>query len=155
MSQLWNNADYQWQRWVVNYDSLNQSDFLASFGIYDFKAMMKWAMILVGLITVVLSVFLLYQKQKTIDPVFRLYQRYCKKLQLAGLIRTNREGAVDFAQRAKIALPEQADAIEQITADFIQLRYGRTSTNEDFVRFAKAVAGFKVNPLNPSIMDGK
>jgi transglutaminase-like putative cysteine protease len=142
--QLWENADYQWQRWVVNYSS-NQSDFLNSFGIHDFKAMMRWLMVLVGVITVLLSIFLLYQKKKAIDPVVRLYQQFCKKLQPAGLIRGNHEGAVDFAQRVKTALPEQAEAIEEITAAFIQLRYGRVTTREDFVSLAKLVARFKLN----------
>jgi hypothetical protein len=154
ISQLWNNADYQWQRWVVNYDSNNQSDFLSAFGIHDIRSMIKWLMILVALITLLLSAFLLYQKQKAIDPVFRLYERFCKKLQAAGLMRANREGAVDFALRAKTALPEQAELIEKITADFIQLRYGRVSTREDFVRFARAVTRFKVTPSRKS-MKGK
>jgi len=145
MSQLWNNADYQWQRWVVNYDSSNQSDFLSTFGIHDFKAMMKWLMALVGLITVLLALLLLYQKKKAIDPVLRLYQQFCQKLQPAGLIRTDREGAMDFAQRAKLALPEQTEAIDYITNAFIQLHYGRVSTREDFVTFAKLVGGFKLN----------
>ena len=144
ITELWNSADYQWQRWVVNYDSDNQSDFLSSFGIHDFKDMMKWLLTLVGLITVLLSVILLRQKQKAIEPVLRLYQRFCAKLKPAGLIRTSQEGAVDFAQRAKTVLPEQAEAIEQITAAFIQLRYGRVSTREDFAKFAKSVAKFKL-----------
>jgi transglutaminase-like putative cysteine protease len=143
--QLWESADYQWQRWVVNYDSINQSDFLSSFGIHDFKAMMQWLMTLVGLITVFLSVVLLRQKKKAIDPVLRLYQQFCKKLQPAGLIRTDREGAMDFAQRAKTALPEYAEAIAHITAMFIQLRYGRVTTREDFLSFAKSVAEFKLH----------
>jgi hypothetical protein len=147
MGQLWNSADYQWQRWVVNYDSDNQSDFLSAFGIHDFKAMMKWLLILVGLISVLSSVFLLRQKQKAIDPVLRLYQRFCTKLQPAGLTRANHEGAVDFAQRAKSVLPEQADEIDQITAAFIQLRYGKASTRADFSQFAKLVARFKYTAL--------
>lgn len=146
--QLWENADYQWQRWVVNYDSNNQSDFLSQFGIHDFKTMMQWLMTLVGLMTVILSGFLLYQKKKATDPVLRLYQQFCQKLQAAGLTRTNREGAVDFAQRATTALPEHAEMIEEITAAFIQLRYGRVTTREDFGKFAKLVAGFKVNTRN-------
>lgn len=143
--QLWDNADYQWQRWVVNYNSNNQSNFLSTFGIYDFKTMMRWLMILLGLIGALLSVFLLYQKKKATDPVLRLYQQFCHKLHPAGLIRTEREGAMDFAQRAKVVLPEQADTIEQITSTFIQLRYGRVATREEFMKFAKLVARFKLN----------
>ena len=40
--QLWSNVDYQWQRWVINYDNNNQSSFLSSLGIADIKAMIYW-----------------------------------------------------------------------------------------------------------------
>lgn len=143
--QLWDNADYQWQRWVVNYDTDNQSDFLSSLGIHDIKTMLTWLITLVGILIAVLSVFILRQKQKTSDPVLRIYQQFCKKLQPVGLLRTNREGAVDFAKRAKTALPDYATAIEEITAAFVQLRYGRVTTREDFGKFAKLVAKFKLN----------
>jgi transglutaminase-like putative cysteine protease len=143
--QLWDNADYQWQRWVVNYNRNSQSNFLSTFGIYDFKAMMKWLMIVLSLITVLLSAFLLQQKQKAIDPVLRLYQQFCNKLQTVGLSRNAGEGAVDFAQRAKAALPEQAQAIETITATFMRIRYGSISTQDDVIRLAKLVAEFKLN----------
>jgi protein-glutamine gamma-glutamyltransferase len=143
--QLWNSVDYQWQRWVVNYDSINQSDFLSTFGIHDMKTMLRWLMILIAVITVLLSGLLLYQKQKKLDPVLLLYLRFCKKLEPAGLIRFNREGASDFAERAKRALPDQADAIARITAIFIRLRYGKKANRDDLARLARLVALFKVS----------
>lgn len=142
--QLWSSVDYQWQRWVINYDNKNQSRFLSSLGIADIKAMIYWMVGIIGLITAVLSWILLYQKQKTTDRVLRIYDRFCKKLAKRGLSRGTGEGVKDFAERAKRKLPGQATDIDQITGLFVKLRYGRVSTPEDLKLFDKRVAGFKV-----------
>jgi protein-glutamine gamma-glutamyltransferase len=142
--QLWSNIDYNWQRWVINYDNKNQSRFLSSLGIADIKAMIYWMFGIIGLITALLSWFLLHQKQKAIDPAFRIYNRFCRKIAKSGLQRGKGEGAKDFAGRVKIKLPEQAEDIDQITDLFIKLRYGRHATLDDMKLFKKLVARFKV-----------
>jgi transglutaminase-like putative cysteine protease len=142
--QLWSNIDYNWQRWVINYDNKNQSRFLSSLGITDIKDMIYWMVGGIGLITALLSWLLLYQKQKAIPPVLRIYNRFCQKIAKRGLLRGQCEGAKDFAGRVKIKLPEQAANIDQITALFIKLRYGRNATPDDLKLFNKLVARFKV-----------
>ena len=141
--QLWSNIDYNWQRWVINYDNKNQSRFLSSLGIDDIKAMLYWMVGVIGLITALLSWFLLHQKQKAIDPVVRIYNRFCKKIVKHGLQRGLGEGAKDFAGRVKIKLPEQAADINRITALFIKLRYGRNASLDDLKLFNELVEKFK------------
>lgn len=142
--QLWSNIDYHWQRWVINYDNKNQSGFLSSLGITDIKAMLYWMVGSIGLITALLSWLLLYQKQQAIDPVVRLYNRFCQKIAKRGLLRGPCEGAKDFAGRVKIKLPEKATSIDQITDLFIKLHYGKNSTPDDFKLFKKRVKSFKI-----------
>lgn len=142
--QLWSNIDYNWQRWVINYNSKNQSRFLSSFGIADIKAVVYWMVGSIGLITAILSWLLLHQKQKAIDPVLSIYNRFCKRIAKRGLLRGRSEGAKDFAKRVKIKLPEQAAAIGQITALFIKLRYGKNATLDDLKLFNNLVARFKI-----------
>jgi protein-glutamine gamma-glutamyltransferase len=142
--QLWSNVDYNWQRWVINYDNKNQSRFLSSLGIADIKAMIYWMVGIIGLITALLSWLLLYQKQKTTDPTLRIYNRFCKKVVKRGLLRGRGEGAKDFAGRVKIKLPEQARNIDQITDVFIKLRYGKNATPVDLKIFNKLVERFKI-----------
>jgi hypothetical protein len=142
--QLWGNVDYNWQRWVINYDNKSQSNFLSSFGINNIKTMIYWMIVAVGLITAVLCWFLLYQQPKTADKVLLIYNRFCKKLAKHGLLRGAGEGVKDFAERVKMKLPEQAVEIDRITAVFIKLRYGRTATGEDLQQFKIWVELFKV-----------
>ena len=142
--QLWSNVDYQWQRWVINYDNSHQSGFLSSLGIADIKAMIAWMVGVTGLITALLAWFLLRQTQKTTDQVLRTYNRFCKKLVKHGLSRDPGEGAKDFAERVKRKLPEQAMKIDRITGLFIKLRYGKQATLEDLQNFKTGVARFRI-----------
>lgn len=141
--QLWSNVDYNWQRWVINYDNKSQSNFLSSFGINDLKTLAYWMIAVVGSITAVLCWFLLYQKPKNADKVLLIYNRFCKKLARHGLVRSAGEGVKDFAERVKIKLPEQAEDIDQITSVFIKLRYGRAATGEDLQRLKMLVGLFR------------
>ncbi|MDD5579544.1 MAG: DUF3488 and transglutaminase-like domain-containing protein [Methylobacter sp.] len=142
--QLWSNIDYNWQRWVINYDNRNQARFLSSLGIDDIKAMVYWMMALIALITAVLGWFLLYRKQQTTDKAVLIYNRFCKKIAQRGLSRGAGEGAKDFAKRIKIQLPKHAKDINRITAVFIDLRYGNNANPDDLKRFSRLVDGFKV-----------
>lgn len=122
--QPWSNVDYNWQRWVINYNNANQASFLSSFGIADFKTMVYWMTGFVGIITTILSLFLSYQKPKPKDRTLIAYNQFLKKLARAGLSKNPGEGARDFAERTKLNLPKQAAYIEEITAVFIDQRYG-------------------------------
>jgi hypothetical protein len=137
-------VDYNWQRWVINYDNKNQSGFLLSLGIADIKAMIVWMVGIIGLITALISWLQLHQTHKTTDPVIRIYNQFCKKLVKCGLLRGRGEGAKDFAERVKRKLPEQATTIDQITDVFIKLRYGKHATQDDLKRFNTWVARFKI-----------
>jgi transglutaminase-like putative cysteine protease len=141
--QLWGNVDYNWQRWVINYDNKSQTNFLSSFGINDLKNLAYWMIAVIASITAVLCWFLLYQKPKASDKALSIYKRFCKKLAKQGLIRSAGEGAKDFAERVKTKLPEQAADIDRITAVFIKLRYGRTAADEDLQQLKRLVGLFR------------
>ena len=143
--QLWNSVDYQWQRWVVNYDTDNQADFLSSFGIHNIKTMLTWLMLITGTIIIILMLLLLRSKRKKTDIVLVIYQRFCRKLQPLGLTRETGEGALAFAERAKQKIPTQTAAIDNITAYFLKLRYGKQPNQDDITQFAKAVTAFKIH----------
>ena len=141
--QLWGKVDYNWQRWVINYDNKSQSNFLSSFGINDLKTLAYWMIAVIAPITAVLCWFLFYQRPKAADKVLSIYNRFCKKLAKHGLIRSAGEGPKDFAERVKTKLPKQTADIDQITAVFIKLRYGRTLTGEDLQTLKRLVGLFK------------
>jgi protein-glutamine gamma-glutamyltransferase len=142
--QLWSNVDYNWQRWVINYNNTNQASFLSSFGIADFKTMVYWMMGFVAIITAILSLFLLYQRPKPKDRTLIVYNRFLRKIAKAGLSKNPGEGARDFAERIKPKLPERATNIEEITAAFIDQRYGSKPSEAVFKQLARLVSLFKI-----------
>lgn len=142
--QLWSSVDYNWHRWVINYDNKSQSNFLSSFGINDIKSMIYGMIAFIAPIIAALCWFMFYQKPKTADNVLLIYNRFCKKLAKHGLLRGAGEGVKDFAERVKIKLPGQTADIDRITALFIKLRYGRAATEEDFRQLKTLVGSFRV-----------
>ena len=141
--QLWSNVDYNWQRWVINYNNSNQASFMSSFGISDMKTMVYWMMAIIAIITAILSLFLFYQRPKPKDRTLLIYNRFLRKIAKLGFTKNVGEGARDFAERIKLQLPGQAVKIEQITSVFINQRYGISPTQDDLKRLDLLVKTFK------------
>ena len=142
--QLWSHVDYNWQHWVINYNTNNQAKLLSSVGANDIKKAVYWMMASIGVITLLLSWMLLYQKPKVTDKALRIYRQFCKKLAKHGLSKEIGEGETAFAERVKSALPDSANQVNQITQVFIKLRYGRAPCLEDVKQFTQLVRDFKV-----------
>ena len=121
--QLWQSIDYNWQRWVINYNAANQMQFLLALGIDSIAVLTKWLVGSVLLITLPLAWWLLRRESIASNKAVKYYQRFCAKLTKAGITIKIGEGAMDFAERAKKQRPDLAAQIEQITSLFIRLRY--------------------------------
>ncbi len=140
----WQSVDYNWQRWVINYDSSNQSKFLSSLGVKGLKAMFNSLLVMITCITLVLAWFLLKNTRKKVDKVVLVYEKFCQKLSKAQIIRQNNEGARDFASRACESLPQYHEQIQAITDSYIRLRYGKNPNPQLFQQLNEQVKKFKV-----------
>ncbi len=143
-TQLWSHVDYNWQRWVINYNTKNQAQFLASLGIFDLKTMLYGLLVSLFVLTCLLSWVLLRQQRAKPDRLLLAYQRYCRKLAKCGLHRNPAEGELSFAERAKQQLPEHAEAIQQITALYLKLRYGKQSSTQDWILLTNKINVFSL-----------
>lgn len=142
--QLWQNVDYQWQRWVINYDTANQRAFMKTLGIDDFVTLGYWLLLSVGGLGSVLAWRLLRPNRRRRDPVLQIYRRFCDKLQKAGVDFGPGDGPQTLAQRAKIVRPDQADAIERIAAVFIRLRYEPDADASDLRTLTTLVRSLRI-----------
>ncbi|MGR9051365.1 MAG: transglutaminase TgpA family protein [Gammaproteobacteria bacterium] len=149
--QLWGSMDYSWNRWVINYNPTNQSSFLASLGIETVRQMVYWLIGIMALIAACLSWMLLRNRPRTSDKLIAHYQRFCAKAAKAGPRRKPGEGAIDYAKRLKHRLPEHSAAIDDITALFVKLRYGRRSNPDDLNKFKRKVDNFRIKPVRHKI----
>lgn len=141
---LWNSVDYSWQHWVLNYNSRNQARFLSALGIDNIRDMMYWLVAFSGLLTALLAWLILPGRMQPEDRVQRIYNRFCKKLAKAALVRNAGEGPVDFARRASTAKPPLADSIAAITELYIKIRYGRSAHENDLQKLQKLVRALRV-----------
>ncbi len=143
--QLWNSLDYNWQRWVINYNNSNQSRLFESLGIQDIKTLLYWLFIGVGCMSAILSWVVLRTHHSKTDPAVLLYQRFCKKLAKQGdlLIKTG-EGPRIFAARIKAKYPHLSQDVDAITDLFIKIRYQPGSDSEDLKSLKNLLKYFKV-----------
>ena len=146
----WQSVDYNWQRWVINYDRANQSEFLSAFGINDLRTMLYTLLWIVAFITAILAWFLLKNNHRQVDKVVRVYDTFCRKLARVKMQRHGNEGARDFAARACAGLPEYSEQILRITDLYIQLRYGKNPAPQLFEQLQQTVARFKVSERRAS-----
>lgn len=136
---IWRHADYSWQRWIVNYRGGKQKAFLSSFGVDNITRWVVGFAGLLGGVIALLSLMLLRQHRKSADPALRLYNKFCRKFAKKGLHRNPGEGANDFALRARARFPEQRERIDDITALYVKIRYGRNAAPEDMQQLKKQV----------------
>ncbi len=125
--QHWDNINYKWDVWIISYDNSRQHDFFRRLGFKDIDRLGLFAalVVVVPLFFFIIS-FLLKRQTLSTDPLLRLYLRFCQKMAKAGLQRLRWEGPLHFQERAITKFPNKRERIEQITALFIELRYGRT-----------------------------
>ncbi len=142
--QLWQSIDYNWQRWVINYNVFNQKQFLQSLGIDDISSLVKWWLGSLLGVLLPMSWWLLKAKTAVTDQAVLYYRRFLGKLARAGIQIQPGEGAQDFSARAVEQRPDLAGPIRQITALFMRLRYQALAGANDLAALKKAIARFRV-----------
>lgn len=138
---------YQWNQWVLGYDTERQFAFLSRLGMEDIT-WRKLAMQLVSIMTLLIGLFALLMLRRlhgrNPDEVQRLYLKFCRKLQKRGIQRADHEGPEDFAARAANLQPQLAPAISDITARYVALRYGAEPESDAVQALRRNIAAFKL-----------
>lgn len=122
---LWSSVDYNWHRWIINYNSKQQLSFLSGLGIDSLKVMLYWLLTLIALVTAFLAIYVFRKQTPSLDKAQSYYAKACRKLVRKGLIKQANEGPNDFALRVSIELPDLADSFTYITQLYVLIRYGK------------------------------
>ena len=115
-----------WNDWVITFSSDRQSTLLRPFGLQDLGVTGLMIMLAVAL---TVAAVLLYPLLKRLDagsqadPAVRLWRRFLRRLQRAGLHVQPGEGALEVARRAIQRWPDEVEPIRRISAMFMQWRY--------------------------------
>ena len=138
----WDMVNNTWNQWVLGYGPARQRSLLANIGI-DAS---NWRLLLICLLsatTLALGAIAIWliRNAPSVDPVVKIYARFCAKLARNGMSRRAHEGPHDFAARVAQRFPELADTVRNVTRLYVGIRYAESS--QDIKRFEKSVLGFR------------
>jgi len=139
--------NHQWNQWVLGYDTERQFGFLTRLGMEDVTWQKMAINLLIGVALVIALIALVLLRKLTMrqtDAVLALYLKFCKKLARVGVSRAAHEGAQDFAKRATVRLPQHANAINDITARYLALRYENHFCVDSLRGLRREIAAFKL-----------
>lgn len=133
LQDYWDNVGHQWNKWVINYDFNAQRRLLEKLGVEHRDTLYS----LVGILfAACFALVLFYFWQLVPKPIKRepeqaAYLEFVQKLERFGLHKLAAETPNQFAARAAITAPDYAQQIHQITALYVQLRYGAKPVDLD------------------------
>jgi len=139
--------NHQWNQWVLGYNNERQFAFLTRLGMEDvtWQKMAINLLIGVALLAGLIALMLLHKLyRRPTDAALALYLKFCKKLSRSGITRAAHEGPQDFAARATAAHPQSADAINNITAHYLAMRYENKPGADGLRGLSREVAAFKL-----------
>jgi hypothetical protein len=138
---------YQWNQWVLGYNTERQFAFLTRLGMEDITwqklaiNMLSGVALLVGIFTLVMLRRLTTHQT---DAIQAIWLKVCRKLEKAGLPRAPHEGAMDYADRIAAARPDLAADLYDIAARYASLRYGGETEKDGLPAFKDAARMFKL-----------
>lgn len=141
----WDLVNNQWNQWVLGYNQERQRQFLARLNPFlaTWQGMVSGLAAAGGVLLLLMAVLAVPRlARRKVDPVKRLYARYCQRLRQCGIEHGVAEGAADFARRAEELRPDLAEPIRQISQLYLALRYGEAQA-DTLAEFKRQVAAFQ------------
>jgi transglutaminase-like putative cysteine protease len=132
-----------WNEWVLGYGTRRQHELLGLFGVDagNVRALSMSMLTTIGIMLGTLALWLARRRPLPVDPVLRVYRRFCSKLERTGVIRRSSEGPVDFAARVVSTRPSLREPVERITSMYVALRYA--GNRVPMGEFKRAVGTFR------------
>lgn len=154
-SMVWDAAQMKWNGFLLKYDFDYQKGLFSRLGMEGASRLVFfiWTALGVFVFSISLHVYLRKRALKE-DPVLLTWRKFCRTIENAGLAaKRPSEGPLDFSGRAAAgANPESAKVIHELTAAFVELRYGPLSADEarrKLKKFKRDVRSF--DPRGPDL----
>ena len=122
------SLNYQWARWVLGYDNVQENLLKKWFGEYNpLRIALVFLIIGGGLLGVIALWHLRHIFRSEHDELDRAFLRLCKKLEKACIPRNPGEGPRDYAKRVAESKPEWGREVKAINSAYEHMRYGGES----------------------------
>lgn len=146
LRMAWDTVNAGWNNWVLGYGPRLQMEFLSKFGLSAPSAVQLVVAIAVisSLLLGILTLWLasLYRPRAN-DRALRLYQRFLRRLEAAGLPSMPHEGPSSLAERIATIRPDLAEQVGVITDRYIAARYQRSEGDGAVIALSSSVAKFR------------
>ena len=146
----WDNLQYGWNNWVLNYDHRKQAQFLnrLGLGIRDWGDMMIALVICFSTITGFYWLVSWYRDRPSPPPVYeKIIQRLLKKLARKGYQRKPSEHVFEFLDRIQQQQDFHDPQLQRIFSIYSKIKYARGFQNDSVIRrFQQLVADWEVTP---------
>ncbi len=145
LSNSWDAVNYRWSQWVLGYTPTRQRSFLSKVGFGDISAGALAGLMITatGILLAAVALSPRNPRRRSRDQVAAAYQRFCRKLARAGLVRRSNEGPLDFAARISRLRADLRQSVSRITELYILLRYGKQQHDAD--EFTRLVRNFRTS----------
>ncbi|GAA6138483.1 DUF3488 and transglutaminase-like domain-containing protein [Arenicella sp. 4NH20-0111] len=133
LAESWSNVQFQWKKWVVDYDFNTQRELLEKFGIEARNTLHILVIILSSGVFLILGFYFwqLIPKREKRSELQKLYFRFSKKAKGAGIERHVSETPSQLAKRLITKFPLLESQIQSITDQYLALTYGAAPNDMD------------------------
>jgi hypothetical protein len=144
---MWDSFHNNWNQWVVGYNRKRQQELLEMFGFNNATSsdLAMWLVVSMTLAGSLVAWLVIRRESiKQVDIIRLYYDRFCRKLERAGVPHRSNEGATEFMARVVKIFPANKQELAMITGDYEHLRYGGVEDENRVRRYMRAVRRFKV-----------
>jgi protein-glutamine gamma-glutamyltransferase len=140
----WDTLSFAWDTQVLSFDLDAQREFFAQLRIDGWSggSYLLWIAAIAGFLLAVYASWFRWRARPRPDPLRALYEQFCLKAGRLGAPRLTSEGPANYAIRAAKLIPQQAERIQRITANYIALRYSPRATSQLLDNLAAEVRAF-------------
>jgi len=124
-----------WREWVLGLSSARQQRMLERIGLGFLREYgLVLALVIGSALVLGLLLATLTRSSTGLDPLERIYAKFCKRLSRIGLPRRHCEGPRDYARRVIAARPDLRVDIESFVNVYLPLRYGNDPESDEMHR---------------------
>lgn len=149
--ESWENIGYQWNKWVVNYDSKKQRELLNNLGFSGRNSVTVLIAIMSGgaLLFMLFYFWQLIPRAVPIDEIKRIYLRFVGTFHKHNIDKAISDTPQDFLLKTSKQFPQQEREIAEIIHAYQALRYGRPTNKDDerIEQFKQLVKQFKLKDV--------
>lgn len=143
---LWDSFHNSWNQWVVGFNQKKQKELFNRLGIKDVTlgTLVIWLVIVMSLSGGLIAFWVFRRASNaSADSARYYYDKFCSKLEKAGIKKTPYEGPREFLGRAAGLLPGIKDELASITGYYLSIRYGCDDSKALKKQFIRSVKQFR------------